>query len=64
MRVVEAEGIQRVAVIQPQVTVAVGVGKRDNALAAEGAVGIEEVGEARVVNQRLYFIILLYWFSF
>ena len=53
MRVVEAERIERVAVVEAEVAVAVGIGKGDDALAAEGAVGVEQVGEALVGNLRL-----------
>ena len=46
MCVVEAERRQSVGIVEAQVTVAVGLGNGDDALAAESAVGIHQIGEA------------------
>lgn len=53
MWVIEAKRISRVSVVEAKVAVAVGVGKGNDALAAEGAVDIEEIGEARIGYLRL-----------
>ena len=57
MCVMVAERRQRVVVVEAQVTVAVGIRERDDALAAEGAVGIEQIGETFVGKMRLYGIL-------
>ena len=52
MGIAEAERRQGIAVVETQVAVAVGILERDDALSAEGAVGIEQVSEALVSNMR------------
>lgn len=53
MWVIEAKRISCVSVVEAKVAVAVSVGKGNDALTAESAVGIEEIGEARIDYLRL-----------
>ena len=48
MGIAEAERRQGIAVVETQVAIAISIGERDDALSAEGAVGIEQVSEALV----------------
>ena len=50
MCVTETERRQRVAVVKAEVAVAIGIGERNNALAAESAVGIHQIGKTLVGN--------------
>ena len=49
----KTERRQRVIVVKAQVAVTIGIGERNDALAAEGAVGIEQIGETLIGNHRL-----------
>ena len=53
MCVVEPERRKGVGIVEAQVAVAVSVRERDDALTAERAIWIYQIGEARVCNLRL-----------
>ena len=53
MCVVEPERRKGVGIVEAQVAVAISVRERDDALTAERAVGIHQIGETLVCNLRL-----------
>jgi hypothetical protein len=50
MWVLEAEGIQSVAIIEAKVAITIGIRETDDALAAESTVSIEKITETRVCD--------------
>ena len=53
MGIVKAERRQRIAVVKAEVTIAVGIGKGNDTLTAESAVGIQQIGKALVFDSWL-----------
>ncbi len=49
----KAKRRQSIGFVEAQVAVAVSIGKRDDTLAAEGAVSIHQVGEPLILDVRL-----------
>ena len=49
----KTERRQSVGIVEAQIAVAVGIGKRNDTLAAEGTVGIHQVGEPLKLDVRL-----------